>query len=39
MICPHCSEEAGSIRVGEDDFIDFCRDCGKVIEGNTEEEK
>jgi hypothetical protein len=33
--CPHCQEEAGGKKVADDDFIDYCYECDKIIEGQT----
>ena len=33
--CPYCGEEAGGIKVAEDDWIDYCHECDVIIEGQT----
>ena len=38
-LCPHCHNEAGGIKVSDDDFLDYCHECDVLIEGQTITEK
>ena len=35
--CPYCGDEAGGIG-WEDESLDYCYECDRVIEGETEED-
>jgi uncharacterized protein YbaR (Trm112 family) len=35
--CPYCREPVNAIRAGEDDSLDYCRTCDKIVEGATVE--
>jgi hypothetical protein len=36
MKCPYCENEATAMKVGDDDFIDYCKECEVVLEGEKE---
>lgn len=33
--CPYCKEIAVPLKSGDDDSVDFCKFCDKIIEGHT----
>ena len=34
-LCPHCKTEVSGHQVADDDYIDHCRECGIIVEGET----
>jgi hypothetical protein len=34
-VCPYCEESSSGLLVAEDDWIDYCKTCEIVIEGQT----
>lgn len=35
VVCPHCGQIVGSRRLNDDDYIDYCEHCDRVVEGET----
>ena len=35
-VCPYCGNEATGVG-GGDEFLDFCQECDRIIEGETVE--
>lgn len=33
--CPYCTGDVSGLEVSQDDFIDYCKECDIVIEGET----
>ncbi len=34
-LCPFCKNEVSGHQVADDDWIDYCQECGIIVEGET----
>ena len=34
-LCPICKDEVSGIKVSSDDFISYCHECERIVEGET----
>ncbi len=38
-LCPYCHNKVSGHQVADDDWIDHCKECGIIVEGETITEK
>lgn len=34
-LCPYCKNEVSGHQIADDDWIDHCKECGIIVEGET----
>lgn len=35
LCCPYCTGDVSQLQCGEDDSIDYCKECDLVVEGES----